>query len=508
MNRNNFLLGIDVGTQSTRVALIEARGRVAAVHSRPNTLVTPQPGWGEEDPQEWWLGVVEGVQAVLAEAHVQPTEVLAIGCDSLMHATVPIDQEGNLLSHAVQIWCDKRGADLVAEFKGRSECPRAMRLAGSPPTVAWIGFKIQWLKRYQPTLYGYTWQFLTGAGYINYCLTGVPAIDWSEASGTFLMDAGLECWSEELGNYLEIDLEKLPAIYPSSQVIGRVNRQAAALTGLCEGTPVVAGGGDMLCMLLAAGVTEPGMALDVGGSAADLVVYVGKPVTDPPVMNLHHVLQGWTPFGIADAGAISLKWFKDEFCQGEINQARVEKRDVYDILNEKAAQISPGSEGVLYLPYLLGERALGSPNARGVFFGLTLRSNTAVLVRAVMEGITYELKRTLEIVERAGNPVVRVYTSGGGARSRLWCQIKADIYGKPVYKLAETEGGVIGAALLAGLGCGVYADAVSGSRLFTQVEEIFQPIQENQARYEKLYGLFKELHDGLQSSFQRLGEIS
>ena len=471
-------------------------------------MATPQPGWAEEDPDDWWKAVRSGIPAVLASACAVPDEIAAVGVDAQMHATIPLGPGGELLSHRVPLWCDKRAADLVEAFKQQSFAARAARLAGSPPLPAWIGFKIAWLKRYQPELYQRTWKFLSGSGYINYRLSGAAAMDWSEASGAFLLDADRLAWSDELAGYLEVDLDKLPPVYPSSAVIGQVSRLAADETGLCQGTPVVAGAGDMLAMLISAGLSTPGEALDISGTASDMVIYTDRPVLDPPMMNLHHALPGWTPFGIAEAGGGSLKWFKDTFCQAEIAAARQQGRDVYDLLNEEAAKAPPGAEGLLYLPYLMGERVLGSPHSRGVFIGLTPRSGIGAMTRAIMEGVTFELRRTLELVERASGPVKVVYTTGGGARSPLWSQIKADIYQKPVRTLLESEGGVIGSAVLAGAGAGIFADILSGARCFVHVAQVFEPNPANAERYDALVVLFKEFHDVLQPGFNRLAQIN
>ena len=243
-----------------------------------------------------------------------------------------------------------------------------------------------------------------------------------------MMDARTKTWSPELVGYLVLDMDKLPDVRPSSDVLGRITAKAARLTGLAEETPVVVGAGDMLCMLISSGLTEPGRASDITGTASIMSVFVEEPVLDPRLMNLHHALPGWIPFGISDSGGGALKWFKDELCQAEVAEAQRSGRDVYDILNPKAAAVEPGSEGLLFFPYLMGERSLGTPFARGVFFGLTPRTSTGAMVRAIMEGVTFELRRTLEIVEDAGNTVREVYTIGGGARSDLWSQIKADIY--------------------------------------------------------------------------------
>lgn len=505
--RRELVMGIDVGTQSTRVALLDPDGNVIARHSGGYDLHTPRPGWAEQDPDVWWSVVADGIRNALAQAEVKPGEIVAVGADAQMHATVPLGEDGSLLSHAVQLWCDKRGADLTASFEKQAYAPHAMRLAANPPLPAWVGFKMLWLKTHMPELYADTWRFVNGQGYINYRLTGETAMDLSEASGSFLLDAETLEWSPELAEYVGVELSKLPPVVPSTTVIGRVTAEAAQITGLTEGTPVVAGAGDMICMLVAAGLTERGRALDVSGTASDFCVFVDRPVLDPPFMNLHHALPGWVPFGIVEAGGGSLKWLKDELCAAEQAEASHQGDDVYDILGAKASAVTPGCEGLLYFPHLMGERLLGSPHARGVFFGLTPRSSIGSMTRAIMEGVCFDLRRTLEIVEAAGNPIVEVYTTGGGARSALWSQIKADIYRKPVYTLKASEGGVLGSAILAGVGAGMYADVREGAVRCVHVDSVFTPDEQLRARYDFLYDLYTQIHDRLQQPFEALARM-
>lgn len=506
MGRNLFL-AVDVGTQSTRVALVDPQGQIVASHSIGYDLATPRPGWAEQDPELWWEAAVRGIRAVRQAAAVQAGEILAICCDAQMHATIPISAEGDLLSHGVQLWCDKRASEMATAFERSSSLPEAVRLAGNPPVAAWVGFKIQWIKCYQPELYAKTWKFLTGAGFLNYRLTGSLSIDYSEASGFFLLDAGTLQWSETLGEMLGIQVNKLPPVYPSTQIIGGVTPQASRQTGLAEGTPVLAGAGDMFSMLVATGLVEKGRASDVCGTSAILAVYLEQPVRGAPVMNLHHAWDGWCPFGIIDSGGGALRWLRDALAQAEVKQADEREISVYEILSEKAQAIEPGSEGLLFFPYLMGERVLGSPNARGVFFGLSLRSNIGSMARAVMEGIAFEMRRTLKIVEKTGNVVNDVYTTGGGARSAVWCQIKADIYGKPVYTLTAEEGGVLGSALLGMVGTGYYPDAQTATARCVHTARVFQPNPATAERYEALFNLYQDVHDRLQEPFERLAKI-
>lgn len=502
--KRELLMGIDVGTQSTRVALLDLEGQVKASASTAQEMTTPKPGWAEQDPDIWWTNVVSNIRKVLAQADVSRGEVLAVGVCGQMHATIPLDGAGELLSHGVQLWCDKRSAKLVDEFKASPHLEAAMQLAGTPPVPNWLGFNIKWVKVHKPDIYDKTWKFVPSKDYINYRLTGRVATDWSEASGSFLMDAKTKAWSSELAGYLGIDVAKLPEVRASSEVVGRITAEPAELTGLAQGTPVVVGAGDMLCMLISSGLIEPERASDITGTASIMAVYVKEPVLDPRLMNLHHAMPGWVPFGITDSGGGALKWFKDSLCRAEIAEAEHAGVDAYDILNPKAADVEPGSEGLLFFPYLMGERSLGTPHARGVFFGLTPRSDKGTMVRAIMEGVTFELRRTLEIVEDAGNTVREVYTIGGGARSDLWSQIKADVYRKPVHTFESPEGGIIGSAILAGVGAHVYADVRAGANRCLRVAKEFHPDPSLTARYDYLYDLFKDIHHRLQDPFNEL----
>jgi xylulokinase len=502
-----YLLAIDIGTQSTRAALIDLKGQLITSAATSQNMVTPRPGWAEQDPQTWWDTTVSNVQHIFSNDDFSPRQVLAIGVSGQMHGTVPINALGELLKHGVQLWCDKRPAHLVEKFINRRDTTKAYRIAGSPPVASWLGFKILWEKTHQPDIYNKTWKFLLPKDYINFKLTGSIATDHSEASGAFLMDASSENWSDELLGLINIDRGKLPDIYPSADVIGQVTPRAAAATSLISGTPVVAGGGDMLCMLLAAGITRPGVASDITGTSSIFSVFTEAPILDSRLMNLHHVMPGWIPFGIIDSGGGSLKWFKDSFCQAEIAKAGELGLEVYDILNQMAAEIEPGAEGALFFPYLMGERTLGSPYARGTFFGLTPRTGKESMVRSIMEGVTFELRRTLEIVEDAGHQIDVIYHNGGGAKSALWNQIKADIYQKKVQTFESSEGGILGAGILAGVGAGVFPDPAAGAEACLRVSKEYLPRSETRDRYNRLYDLFKELHDQLQEPFYKLDQI-
>jgi xylulokinase len=474
------VLALDIGTSGSRAALVDFAGNILASAAQAYDLESPAPGWAQQDARLWWRTSVENIRRVFEISGIaqQPGRVAAVAAGGQMHATIPLDRSGQVLVPAVQLWCDKRCAGIVAEMGQRLEIQETFSLVGNVPTAAWLGWKIKWLQANQPEVYQKTWKVLTASAYITYQLTGgIPVIDYSEASGSFLMDAHRLEWSQEMFDIMGVDPHMLPPILPSSQVAGKVSRQAALETGLLEGTPVAVGGGDMLCTLLAAGLTQTGRAVDITGTSSIMCIYADEPVLDRRLMNLHHSMPGWVTFGICDSGGGSLKWFKDAFCQAEKEIAAGSGVSPYHLLDEQAALVAPGAEGLLFYPYLLGERTLGSAYSRGVFFGLTPRSSKGALARAIMEGIAFEMLRTLEIARQSGMPVDQIRLVGGGAQSPLWNQIKANIYQLPVAVLRTFEGHVL------------------------------QPDPGQAERYNRLYAVFKDLHDRMIDPFERLAQF-
>ena len=363
----DHLLAVDIGTQSARAALVDFDGRIVASSSQLYDLDSPAPGWAQQDARTWWSATAHNIRTVLQETGLDPHRVAAVAAGGQMHCTIPLDEEGEVLTPYVQIWCDKRNADLVAEHTQRPEIADAVDLVGNTPSPAWLGWKIKWVQQHQPEVYAQTWKFLTAGAYITYQLTGVPTIDFAEASGSFLMNAEKGEWSSRMFDLVGIDQDKLPPIVACTKVAGGVSKAAARETGLAPGTPVAAGGSDMMATLLAAGLTEVGQAVDVAGTAAMMCIMAEKPGRDLRLQNLHHGMPGWVTFGIVETGGGSLKWFKDILCHEEIMEAARTGDSPYRLLDLKAAQVKPGAEGLLFYPYLLGERGLGTPSSRCLF---------------------------------------------------------------------------------------------------------------------------------------------
>lgn len=508
MAKTPGLLSVDIGTESARAALLAPDGRVVASSSREYDLSCPKPGWAEQEPDRWWETTVENIRDVLAAA--PGAEIAGIGVGGQMHAPVPVDAAGRLVSRTALLWCDKRSAPQCAAVLAEVDEDEVLRVTGNAAVPSWIGFKLKWLKDNQPEVYHRAATFLTCKDYLNLRLTGERGTDYSEASGTFLFDARKGTWSPELCGLLGVEVAKLPPVSESASVIGHVTPEAARATGLTEGTPVVCGGGDMMCILLGAGIAVTGQACDITGTAADISVYTPEPLYDRRLMHLHHVVPGggWISFGILDAGGGSYKWFRDTFGAAAAAEARAAGVPTYEILNRRAAEAPVGAENLFYLPYLLGERTLGSSHSRGVFFGLTPRHTLGHCARAVLEGVTFDLRQSLELIEEKGIRVDEVRAIAGGAKSPLWCSIKADIYQKPIRTLRNFEGGVVGGAILAGLGTGVYRSVTEAVDRMVSIEGTYQPDPERVSRYDRRYRTFKALHDGCQPFYHQLAELT
>ncbi|MGQ9622583.1 MAG: xylulokinase [Candidatus Caldatribacteriaceae bacterium] len=489
------VLVVDVGTESVRAALVDETGEILAIRGRALEFFSPQPGWAEQSPKEWLSASLECMKEVLQRA--PSVEILSLGISAQMHAVVPLDREGRLLMPRVPIWCDKRSSEICVRINALLSQKEQIEKTANLLIPNWVAPKISWIRENLPEVYNATSVFLTAKDYLSFVLTGTQCIDFSEASGTFLFSWRSKTWEQELLSLFGISASKLPPILPSLEVVGKLKDDLARFPGLREGIPVICGAGDMLCLLLGGGMVEKGRSCDVTGTAADVSVYLPQPLLSPRLMNLHHAVDGWISFGILDSGGGSVKWLRDALYVKDGGIAS------YAQIDEEVAQIPPGSEGLLFFPYLLGERLFGSPWARGVFFGILPFHRRGHFARAVMEGVCFDLKMSLEEIERlSGEKIQEMQAIGGGAKSPLWCQIKADIYGKDILSFKEAEGGIIGAAMLAF--SGVTGEEVSSlGKRWLKVQRRYTPIAENQKVYEKQYALFREFHDLFQTAFEK-----
>jgi xylulokinase len=498
MSEFQGVLVVDIGTETVRSALIDREGKILALAGRNPSFSSPRPSWAEQSPREWWELSVACIRGLLER--FPDFEVLAIGVSAQMHAVCPVDSRGNLLMDLVPIWCDKRSLSVCKRIASLLNPEEQIEKTANLIIPNWIGPKVAWIKENLPEVYERAAYFLTAKDYLNYLLTGEIATDFSEASGTFLFSWEKKTWDDDLFELFELDKKKFPQIIPSFKVIGTTKEDINKLLGLKNSVPVICGAGDMLCLLLGGGMFEEGRSCDVGGTASDVSVFTPSPLLSQKLMNLHHAIPGWISFGILDSGGGSVRWLRDALYKLGNNGGAVS----YQLIDEEAAQVPPGAEGLMFFPYLLGERLLGSPNARGVFLGILPHHRRAHFARAVLEGVCFDLKMSLDEIERLfPGEISEMSCIGGGARSDLWSQIKADIYQKEVFTLVESEGGILGAGILAFSGfSGVAPQEIA--RVWVKEKKRFYP--SGAKKYEKAYKHFKEMHDLLQPVFERMGE--
>jgi len=497
-----YIIGIDIGTESSRVILFEENGKVLSSSSSSYPTYYQQKNYVEQNPNDWWKSVFYNLKEILNNYQIAKENIIGLGVCGQMHAVVPIGKDGNLLSDRVPIWCDKRSD--VSNFHDKD----LNIITGNPAMPTWTGFKIRWLKDHNQELYNKTYKFLSCKDFINYMLTGQIYTDFSEASGTYLFDIKKNNWSTELCNLLEIDYDKLPPIKKSAEIIGKIKKSLLKDFNLNKEIKVVCGGGDMMCLLLGSGMIQQGIGCDVTGTASDVSVCVISPLIDSRIMNLHHVVNDlWVSFGILDSGGGSLQWFKNNFGSKECEIAKEKDISVYKIFDQEALSIPPGSGGLLFFPYLNGERTLGSKNSRGVFFGIDSTHQKNHFIRAIMEGVAYDLRQSLDIIREKVN-ISELHAIGGGAKSKIWIQIKSNIYNIPVVTLRNFEGGAIGAAILAGVGVKLFKDEKEAARRMIKKDNKIFPSNREVVLYKQYYDLYKKLHDEFQRFYDDLSKVS
>jgi xylulokinase len=498
MTESNYLLGIDLSTSTAKALLIDTAGGIIAVGSTPLTLSTPRPLWSEQDPQAWWEGVANSIRQVLDQTKIDPARIKAIGLTGQMHGLVLLDQNGQVLRPAI-LWNDQRTGSQCDEIRSRIGRERLIQICGNDALTGFTAPKILWVQQNEPEIYARVKHILLPKDYIRYRLTGDFGMDKADGSGTILFDLKSRTWSTELLSALGIPAEWLPPTWEGPEFTGKVNSQASEQTGLKPGTPVAAGGGDQAAQAVGVGAVEPGVvALTVGTSG---VVFATTPsALVEPEGRLHafcHAAPGlWHFMGVMLSAAGSLQWYRDTLAPNES----------FDDLLKAAADVPPGCEGLIYLPYLSGERTpYPDPLARGAFIGLTLRHTRAHMTRAVLEGVAFGLKDSFQLIRNAGLGEIRqVRASGGGMKGALWRQILADVLETELVETNTTEGAAYGAALLAGVGAGNWPDVATACENCIQLTRKTSPESTRQSTYRHYYQVYRDLYPALKSSFDKM----
>jgi len=487
-----MFLGIDVGTGGTRAVLADTEGRVLFSASAEHAPIHSEHiGWAEQDPEDWWRAARESIGAVLGQAKIAPSAIKAIGLTGQMHGCVMLDADGKVIRPAL-IWCDQRTqpeCDWLEAKIGRS---KLIELVSNPALPNFTLTKLLWVRAHQPDLFAKIAHVLCPKDFVRLRMTGEYAIDMQEASGTLLLDVTHRRWSQEVAEAAGIPMSWLPKLYEGPEICARISAAGASATGLAEGTPVAAGAGDQGAGAVGMGIVGPGSVSATIGTSGVVFASTSKPTLDP-LGRLHtfcHAAPGlWHVMGVTNGAGLSLRWLRDTFASGV----------AYDELTKAAAQVPAGCEGMLWAPYLFGERTPHlDPDARAAFTGITASHGRGHFVRAVMEGVAMSLKDTFSLFAELEIPVNRIRLGGGGARGPLWRQIQADAYNHPVELLAADEGGAFGAALLAGVGVGQWPTVEAACAATIQVAETIAPreaaaMEKSYAHYRKMYPALKQI---------------
>lgn len=505
----SYLLGIDVGTSGTKALVIDADGEVVASATEEYPLHTPRPLWAEQDPQDWWRATVSAIRTAIARAGVAPAEIAGLGLTGQMHGLVALDAKGQVLRPCI-LWNDQRTGAQCAEILERVGRERFLALTGNLPLPGFTAPKILWVREHEPDVYRRIAHVLLPKDFIRYRLTGDYASDVSDTAGMVLLDVERRRWSEEVLEALGIPAEWLPRCYESPEVTGVLTGEAAEATGLRAGLPVVGGGGDNAAAAVGSGIVEEGIVSASVGTSGVIFAHTNQMKRDP-LARLHsfcHAVPGkWHVMGVMLSAGGSLRWLRDTIGGPEREVGRLTGVDPYEVMIAEAAQVAPGCEGLLFLPYLTGERTpYADPNARGAFVGLTLRHGKGALVRAVLEGVAFGLRDSLELLRELGLPIRQVRALGGGARSAAWRQIMADVFGVELVTINVTDGAAYGAALLAGVGTGVYKTVYEAAERTVRVVERTEPNATHASTYNGLYAEYRGLYGALKPTFDRTVE--
>jgi xylulokinase len=493
-------LAIDVGTGSVRAALVDGAGRIVTIAAREHDQIVPRFGWAEQRPTDWWAGVVTAIRKVLADVPDARSRISVVVACGQMHGTVLVDNGGQLTRDLVPLWNDKRTIDLVRDFERDNAPETYLAESGNPPTPAWPGFKLAWLRDNDPEAYRRAAHVLMPKDYINLRLTGEIAMDEGDASCSFLMNPATRSWSAPMVERLGLDAAKLPPIRNPLDVLGTVTEAAAMETGLASGTPVLVGGADYPVALLGSGTCRPGLVSDVTGTSCILTLIAPAPLLDPEISNVATVEGHWGPFALLETGGDAMRWARRALHEG---------RESYDQLVARAADALVGSDGLFFLPFLTGERLGAHRNARAQFFGLGAAHGLAHMNRAILEGVAFAGARHLQIMEKAsGQKIERVIASSGGAKTELWLRIKASIYGVPIVVPQEQECGILGCAIIGAVATGQFATLEDGVSAFVRFADDIKPEPVWQEKYRRMQPIFDKLYFASQSIYDDLDALT
>ncbi len=505
------LLGIDIGTSGTKTLAINTKGQILASAVETYPCYVPKPLWSEQDPNDWWEATVKSVRQVLRRARLKAADVKAIGLSGQMHGSVFLDKDNKVVRRAI-LWNDQRTAAECAEIEQRAGGRKALiQMVANPALTGFTAPKILWLRNHEPKNFAKTRKILLPKDEIRRRLTGEYATEVSDASGMLLLDVAKRNWSDELLSRLELDRNLFATVYESEQVTGNLTPEAARLLGLSTDCVVVGGAGDCAAGAVGNGIVQQGVLSTSIGTSGVVFVHSDEVKIDPEgrVHTFCHAVNGkWHMMGVTLAAGGSLQWFRNELCKADLALAKRLKRDVYDLLTEEAEGTPKGAEGLLFLPYLSGERTPhADPDARGCLVGLTMAHARGHVIRAIMEGVVYSMRDSLDIFEQLGVPIRQIRASGGGSRSPLWRQIQADVFGRKVATINSEEGPAYGVALLAAVGAGIFKDIREACAATIRVAQETRCDRKAKRHYDRVFPVYQQLYRSLKDDFKAIAAL-
>ncbi|HAF62044.1 MAG TPA: xylulokinase [Anaerolineaceae bacterium] len=501
----NYLLGFDLGTTSLKGSLFKESGEVVCTQTCNYPILVPYVGFAEQDPQVWWEGFINVCRSMKKQFPAEMDQVAGIGLCGQMHTQVYLDAQDRIIRPAIT-WMDQRSSQIADRIKKDDfACDLLMRETGNFATTTYTALHMKWVQENQPEIWSRTAHVLVAKDYLKYKLTGRMVTDYAEASGTLLFNVQKEVWSSDVFDYFAIPKDYFPEVMPSDSMIGTVSKEASQLTGLKVGIPVVNGSSDNSASALGAGMTEAGQVTLILGTAGVISVCSDQPLVDPKdrTMCWHYCLPNkWITLGIMQTAGESLEWFKNTFDPSD--QLLLADDDIFKKYNEIAETIPEGCEGLTFLPYLNGERTpYWDADARGVFFGINLKSSKAHFIRAVMEGVSFAFRNNIETVESLGIKINEVRAVGGGLKSKLWLEILGKVLQKPIATVSVADTANLGNILLCGRALGLYSsykDTVD--KIVTTDQHVFFPGGSEQ--YGKQYHLFLDLYEKIRPLYKNI----
>lgn len=505
-----YLIGVDLGTSATKTILIDGDGTIIASASCAYPMYQPENGWAEQNPQDWKNAAISTIKKVMTNSGVDAEKVAGIGLSGQMHGLVMLDENNELLDNAI-IWCDQRSSIQTEKMLDLLPMEKWIEISANPPIAGWTAAKILWVKENKPEIFQKCRHILLPKDYVRFILTGVFATDVSDASGMQLMDVKNRCWSDKLMEVLGLDRSLFAKMYESQEITGYLLPEIAKECALSTQTAVVAGGSDNACAGIGTGIVRQGEAFTSIGTSAVVYSHLNR-YTEIPCGGLHlcccAVPGCWHTMGGPQSAGLSLEWFKDKFCQDILHQADADGESFYNTLSKMVEQVSIGSEKLIYLPFLMGERTPHiDPLYRGAFLGLNVVHTQAHMLRAIMEGIAYCLADCNNLLKSQGVNVVSMRACGGGSRSLVWRKIMAALYQCNICTLQQEEGPAYGAAILAGAGTGVFSSIQDACDRFIKEKDTLAYNPEEAETYRKYHAIYDSMCESLRADFTTLAKL-